>query len=825
MECETSWSGCCAPLNSRIRSWIREFLPSHLFSPEEETGIDPLLGRCLGEWRLTELLGRGGMAAVYRAERTGGDYRQEAAVKVLSMVLRGPDDHARFRRERSILAQLQHPHIARLLDGGVAADGTPYLAMSLIEGERIDAWCEHHRLDLTERVRLMLQVCGAVAYANRMLVVHRDIKPANILVDEEGSACLLDFGIARLLEGDTTGEATLTRAFTPDYAAPEQRAGNVPLSTAVDVYGLGAVLHRLFAGQAPRPDASGEPLPASQMAAASGDALAARALRGDLDAILARAMANDPRRRYSGADALANDLDAWLRMRPVQARRASYSDRIVRMLRRNPGASALAALCLVLGLGGLFAVLVGQQHIREQAGELQTVVDFQSAMLRSVDPGQVGARLRDWLDVALADAGVDAKVRRRTLGHLDAAGLAIDTLDHAMLRRAVDAARGDLADQPRVRARLLQSLVGIYIDLNRFEQAVPLQEEALALFRSTFGPEHPLTLASLREQADLEMRLGRGPDRSDIEDMLAQHRRYLGDDDFDTALARSLFARWLMNAGDLERAEAELRAALLRMTALRGSENRDAIGERALLGQILLTADRNAEATEVLQEALAAAQRVHDEHAASVLSIRANLATALSRLGRLEEAEAMHRAVYQSYRASLGASHPRTLIALNNLAADARKRGDHAVALPLQEQAYSGSLEAIGSTHPITLRMQMNLGEIRLGLGEVGTAASLLEEAQSAWQDAGLPATAALARSQRLWGEALRAQGHVDRAIVALRASWETAGKAGSSEEQRAAVAALTDLYAEEDSPSGGPLAPWWAWLGERTRSTTQVPQ
>ncbi len=193
---------------------------------------DPLSGHRIGDWKLVELIGRGGMATVYRGELVGHDYAQQAAVKLLGMALRGPVEQARFRREQRILAQLQHPHIASLIDAGVADDGTPFLAMSLVDGERIDSYCVSHDLDISARVKLVLQVCAAVAYAHRQLVIHRDIKPGNILVDANGHATLLDFGIARLLDADSTGEATVTRAFTPDYAAPEQRGGNQALGTA-----------------------------------------------------------------------------------------------------------------------------------------------------------------------------------------------------------------------------------------------------------------------------------------------------------------------------------------------------------------------------------------------------------------------------------------------------------------------------------------------------------------------------------------------------------------------------------------------------------------
>ena len=216
---------------------------------------DPLLGNCLGPWRLLSALGHGGMGTVYRAERADGQYRQEVAVKLVRSGPRDPYAIERFRTERQVLARLIHPNIAGLVDGGFASDGTPYLVMELVDGIPITEWCAAERLPLEGRLRLFRVVCEAVQHAHRALVVHRDLKPSNIFVSRSGSVKLLDFGIAKLLDPDAWDvESTTTRAemrlITPDYGAPEQRQGG-PTTTATDVYALGVVLYELLTGARP----------------------------------------------------------------------------------------------------------------------------------------------------------------------------------------------------------------------------------------------------------------------------------------------------------------------------------------------------------------------------------------------------------------------------------------------------------------------------------------------------------------------------------------------------------------------------------------------
>ena len=343
-----------------------------------------LIGQTCGRWRIVEILGRGGMGAVYRAERADGAYQQQAALKLIRLGVDSPQVRERFLRERQILARLQHPHIAALLDGGLAENGQPYFAMELIDGEAIDRWCDRHRLTIAERLRLFLQVLDAVQHAHAGLVVHRDLKPSNILVTEQGQAKLLDFGIAKLLE-DESG-TTRDRPFTPEYAAPEQLRGE-PITVATDIYALGVVLYQLLSGVHPFGLTAATPIqqqiqaldrtctpitravaraaPDVAVARSSSQAALSRALRGDLAAIVETCLAGEPARRYASSEAFSADLRRHLGGQPISIRAGSRRYRAGKFARRHR--SILVTLAIVL-LALAVGVGVGLQQAREVPG-------------------------------------------------------------------------------------------------------------------------------------------------------------------------------------------------------------------------------------------------------------------------------------------------------------------------------------------------------------------------------------------------------------------------------------------------------------------------
>jgi non-specific serine/threonine protein kinase/serine/threonine-protein kinase len=329
----------------------------------DETSLE---GAFAGNYRIIRELGRGGMGTVYLAERADGEYTQRVALKVLQEGAVSPALTVRFRQERQILAALTHPGIARLLDGGLLADGRPYLILEYIDGKPIDVWCVEHSLDLEARLRLFLQVAEAVQSAHQQLVLHLDLKPANILVNERGEPRLLDFGIARFLgeggDAKRSGEDTL-RLLTPRYASPEQAAGT-QLGVASDVFSLATLLYRLLTGTLPYPLDDVSPLEAARIIcemAARPPSLAAPSelrslLRGDLDNILLRGLRKEPERRYPTVAAFADDIERYLEAKPVSAHADSFAYRAGKFWQRNRAAVIAAGFALAVLLFSIAAV-------------------------------------------------------------------------------------------------------------------------------------------------------------------------------------------------------------------------------------------------------------------------------------------------------------------------------------------------------------------------------------------------------------------------------------------------------------------------------------
>ncbi|WP_067270890.1 serine/threonine-protein kinase [Mitsuaria sp. 7] len=468
--------------------------------------FDGLLpGSSVGAYRLITEIGRGGMGTVWLAERADGLMNRRVALK-LPRIVWGGSLAERMDREREILGTLEHEHIARLYDAGVDAQGRPFLAMEHVDGLPIDAYCRAHALSVRERVALLLQVMAAVGHAHSRLVVHRDLKPSNILVTPDGSVKLLDFGIAKLLEGDSTERTALTelsgRALTLDYASPEQIRGD-PLGTPSDVYSMGVVAYEVLAGARPyrlkrgsaaeleEVIAAAEIPLASSIGSAAGaigvtgssgpsgttgasgagtpDASADRALRrqlrGDLDAILNHALKKSPTDRYPTMEAFAQDLRRWMDGEPVQARPDGLAYRMAKLVRRHRlpvTAGAIATLALIGGA----SVALWQAH---QAG-LQT----QRAQAEAATARAVQGFLEGVFRANTADQADPAKAR--------------DTTARELLDRGADRINAELKDAPAARLRLLTVLASMYQDLGLNEREVDLQRQRLTVAREWHGP-------------------------------------------------------------------------------------------------------------------------------------------------------------------------------------------------------------------------------------------------------------------------------------------------------------------------------------------------
>ena len=515
-------------------------------SAVEAADVQP--GKSIGPWRIVGELGRGGMGTVYAVQRDDGAYAQRAALKLIRSAADSPAARERFLRERQLLAQLQHPNIATLLDGGFSCEGDPYFVMEYVDGQPIDQWCDARRLGLRERVELFLQVLDAVGHAHRHLVVHRDLKPSNLLVDADGRVRLLDFGIAKQLE---SGDATRTadRALTFEYASPEQ-LHDAPITTATDLWQLGIVLHRLLSGAHPfglsrdtplarqlqQLEREPEPLTRAAAQASAGQAAArgqpgpaalARVLRGGLAAIVGTCLRREPQARYASVDALAADLRRWLENRPVSAARLGRGARARLWLRRNRLlAASVAAVSLAL-LAGTGVSLWQAREARLQAENARESLEFVTGTFAAAQPGNARSKeisARELFDAARAglDRNQTASPRmkqslQRLLGHL------YSTIDES--RTATELFEAGLDGvEPGDREEAL----ALAEDLSAYANALGMQErgneslaaaERAATLRQRHAAGDPL------EQIEAEHDLGVGQYRTQDTAMAEQHWR------------------------------------------------------------------------------------------------------------------------------------------------------------------------------------------------------------------------------------------------------------------------------------------------------------
>ena len=375
-----SWLASLEERDRALAAVVRTLIEEHRVLAEEHfleesPGLAPgqmaSPGQPVGAYTLVSPIGQGGMGSVWSAERNDARFERRAAIKFLNSALAYSGGQERFKREGRILGRLSHPHIAELLDAGVLPNGQPYLVLEYVEGEPVDVYCDRRKLDVEARLRLFLDLLGAIAYAHANLIVHRDIKPSNVLVRADGQLKLLDFGIAKLLEDESARPATLlTREgagpLTPEYAAPEQVTGGM-VTTATDIYALGVLLYVLLTGR--HPAGSGR-LSAADLikAIVETDAMRPsevvkapdklrRALQGDLDIIVAKTLKKDPRERYLSVTALADDLGRYLRHEPISTRRDSLAYRIAKYVRRHRTAVSLAMLAFAASLAGVVGTM------------------------------------------------------------------------------------------------------------------------------------------------------------------------------------------------------------------------------------------------------------------------------------------------------------------------------------------------------------------------------------------------------------------------------------------------------------------------------------
>jgi serine/threonine-protein kinase len=757
--------------------------------PADRSGAAAALGSSatseqdrVDRYRLLRKIGEGGMSELYLAVRDDDEYQKRVALKIIRSGLDREDLLRRFRTERQILAGLDHPNIATLLDGGTTEAGLPYFAMDFIEGLRIDEYCDRSRLSVRERLELFRTVCSAVQYAHQNLVVHRDIKSSNILVTSDGTPKLLDFGIAKLLKPDQFAEqveytATWMRPMTPRYASPEQIEGK-PVTTTTDVYSLGVLLYKLLTGHLPyelegrpptelarlvlehepeRPsatavrdltDADGEStLTAAQIAQArrAQPEQLRRQLEGDLDNIVLMALRKEPQRRYASVEQFSEDVRRYLVGLPVTARKVTLGYRTAKFLRRNRLAVAAAGAFVVLLVGfsvamGMLAARVSEERdqARLERDRAEQVVEFMEGIFEVSDP-YTEAQEQDITAREILDRGAERVSR-------------------------------DMGNQPEVQATLLAAIGNVFRNLSYYDRSEALLRQALETRRSILEPDDPAVAQSLTDlgmvlslkgdyedaeqllETALELRRQRldagDPEIADGLYTLARLRHQQGEfdeaqrlyreaigileassaDDLEIALLKTELAFSLGEGGDLEESEATIREVVEIRRRRLGNDHVLTAESLNDLGTVLGMQGKYDEAEPLLREALAGRRRGLGEEHPGVAETMNNLAQLFRRTGRLDEAEPLFRRSAEINRLVHGDDHALVSIALGNLARVYQEQGEFAKAEPLAREALSIRRRTVGDDHHGTGLYLKVLGSVLVSDGRSAEAEPLLRE-------------------------------------------------------------------------------------------------
>ena len=707
IEARAAWLDSLGPEYSDLLPALRQLLALPANADEdflrtlpklEEPSLVLTAGQRLGPYRIHSVIGQGGMGVVYRAERDDGKFEQRVAIKVVSSGLSTPAFIERFHQEYRILASLEHPNIARLLDAGATEDGLQYFVMEYIEGRAIDRFCAERKLSVRERLRLILPVCDAVQFAHQNLIVHRDLKPDNILVTEQGIPKLLDFGIARVLtEAPGRNEATVM-AMTPSYASPEQVRGE-PIGTATDVYSLGCVVYKLLTGVAPhqlqgkspaesvRLICEEEPRPPSELN---------RELDRDQDKILQTAMRKETQGRYRSVEQFAADLGRYLSNEPVLARPATAGYRLQKYVRRHRIGVAVAT-GLVLLLAGFAAIQAAQvRRITRERDRADQVTRFMSAMFKVSDPSQARGN----------------SVTAREI--LDRASKDIDS---------------GLARDPELQAQMMSVMGQVYGNLGLYPRAEELLKRTLDIRRRALGPSHTQTLSSMDDLALNLNREGRfGEAEKVLRETLDQRRRILGRQHPDTLGSMSNLANTINVQGRYAEAESMFRETIDQQRRVLGAEHLETLRSMTSLANTVGREGRYAEAEKLLRETVDIERRVLGPEHPDTMRSMANLGNVLIHEGEFAEAEKIESETLDIQRRVLGPEHPATLVTMTDLGMSVREQGRSAEAEKLQTQALDIQRRVLGPEHPTTLRSMNILSSTLNSEGRYGEAEKLMRD-------------------------------------------------------------------------------------------------
>ena len=657
-------AGDDAELIASVRSLLESSSNESTMHDVIQSAASDITGRVdfprIENYEIQRLIGEGGMGDVFLAKRSGGSFDQEVAIKVLGLRRPGEDILRRFRAERQILANLEHPNIARLIDGGETADGAPYLVMEYVDGRTVTDFCDAQQLGTRERLKVFLQICAAVQHAHRNLIIHRDIKPGNILVTGSGQPKLLDFGIAKLLDGgafDQTMVQTMdsARLMTPRHASPEQVQGST-VSVATDVYALGVLLYELLSGSFPYEVSSGrtadveraicdtDPVRPSARLTQPATADAARTIAsarkarlhdlvrqigGDLDTIVLKAMRKEPERRYSTVGELAEDVKLYLDLRPITARRDSMRYRIAKFVRRNVlpvSAGVLATTVAVAATGVAFVRVSAERDLAEsERQKAEAVSDFMQQIFSEANPET-------------------ARGEQVTAQQL---------LEEGARRIEVE-----LAEQPDVQATLMRTLGDVYYQMGDWDSAERFMRDAQDRLIEVHGDEHP-------EIAATQLVLGFvAQDRGDLDraadligDAHTRRETFYGRRHMETVETFSARAFLAEMSGDFVTAEALHAEALAIARDLAGGDDIFVAEMMTKLAGLYRVLGRNDEAESLLVDALAMQDRLYGGEHPQSSDTKRQIAGVYRETRRYAQAEALYKEVIDERVRMLGPDH------------------------------------------------------------------------------------------------------------------------------------------------------------------------
>ena len=665
----------------------------HLLEPEISSDkAKDVSGDRIGPYRVVREIGSGGMGIVYLAERADEQFEQQVAIKLVRQRLVDPEIEARLVAERQILANLDHPNIARLLDGGTTPDGTPYLVMEHIDGIRIDSYCDKHHLKIDDRLELFRTICTAVHYAHQNLVVHRDIKPSNILVTSDGTPKLLDFGIAKLIDTSGTAMDGLTRAgvslMTPENAAPEQVLGK-PITTATDTYALGVLLYSLLTGYTPlqlsglrqneiammiceqvpeRPsrrlaierlrtnptgDTIADPTIVAQNRSTTVERLQRR-LRGDLDNILLAALRKEPERRYRSANQFAEDIRFYKQSMPIVARPDTWSYRTTKFVRRHvAGVVASFVLVSLLVAFGLVTT-VQNKRIAEERDTAREISKFLEEIFMEPDPSRA--------------RGLDITAKE-------------------ILNNGAKRIRQQLDGEPEVQSALMSTIGRVYYNLGDYNKSAEMQEESLNL-----------------------------------------RQYHLGDTHSDVAVSKNELAMSLTTQGDYERARNLLEEALAQNIENLGSVNPEVAGNLYNLSDLSLETGALDDAEKYGTQSVETYTQLGSTYSVELAEAKSTLARIFQVKGDLNQTEALLREAIDTLEGHAGPDHPHMAYYLQNLAVLLQSKGDDKVAEEMLHRSIETTRRILGNEHDLLGTTLVRLGILLQNRGDYDGAEEALRD-------------------------------------------------------------------------------------------------